>query len=105
MEYKQQGKRIAGFGAAAKGCIFLNSLELDDSVLDFIIDDTDIKQGKFVPGTGIQIVSRDILETENIDIILVLAHNFTDHIVNSLRYQNGFSGTFLTLLPRINIIT
>jgi cyclopropane fatty-acyl-phospholipid synthase-like methyltransferase len=105
LEYKQQGKRIVGFGAAAKGCIFLNSLELDNSVIDFIIDETDIKQGKFVPGTGIQIVSRDILETEDIDIILILAHNFTDHIVNSLKYKNGFSGTFLTLLPRINIIT
>lgn len=105
LQYKQEGKKIAGFGAAAKGCIFLNSIEVDHNILDYIIDDTDIKQGKYIPGTGIEVVSREILNEEHPDVILILAHNFAEHIIKSLRYENGYNGTFLTLLPKIQITT
>lgn len=96
---KNQNKKIYGFGAAAKGCVYLNAMGIDDTVIDFIIDDTDIKQGKYVPGTGIQVVSRDILTKEPPDYILILAHNFADYIVKSL--SSTYSGKFIVLLPEI----
>jgi len=94
-------KVIFGFGAAAKGCIFLNSMGLDYNDIPFIIDDTDLKQGKFVPGTGIEIVSREFLKENQPDYILILAHNFTDYIIESLK--DIYNGKFIVLLPEIKI--
>jgi hypothetical protein len=100
---KQIGGKIVGFGAAAKGCIFLNSAKIDDTILDAIIDDTDLKQGKFVPGTGIQIHSREYLKNNHVDAILILAHNFKDVIIESLR-KDGYTGQFIVLFPTIQTI-
>ena len=99
---KAEGKRIAAFGAAAKGCIFLNAAGINDEQIDFIIDDTDLKQNKFMPGTGLKIVHRDILKTEKIDYLLILTHNFVDYIVESLEGQ--YDGKFIVCLPEISIL-
>lgn len=97
-----KGKSIACFGAAAKGCVFLNSCGIDYHVVKFIIDDTPFKQGKFVPGTGLEVVNRDVLKKEKIDYILILAHNFKDYIINSLRGE--YSGKFIVMFPDIRIL-
>lgn len=99
---KSEDKTIYGFGAAAKGCVFLNALGADYNIIDVVIDDTDIKQNKFIPGTGIQIVSRDILTKTQPDYILILAHNFADYIIKSL--SSVYTGKFIVLLPEIKII-
>lgn len=99
---KADGSNIIGFGAAAKGCIFLNSAKIDDSILDVVIDDTDLKQDKFIPGTGIQIKSREYLKNNKVDYILILAHNFKDVIIESLKDQ--YAGKFIVLFPQIKII-
>lgn len=99
---KREGKKIAGFGAAAKGCIFLNAIGITDEDFEFIIDDTDLKQNKYMPGTGLKIVSRDILKEEKIDVIIILAHNFADYIVKS--FNETFNGEFLVFLPEIKRI-
>lgn len=109
VEYKRfltdlvsQGKKIACFGAAGKGCVFLNSCEIDHTIIDYIIDDTPLKQGKYMPGTGIQVVSREYLDTHKVDYILILAHNFKDYIIESMRPQ--FNGKFLVMYPDIQVI-
>ena len=99
---KNSDKTIYGFGAAAKGCIYLNAMGLTDLHLDYIIDDTDLKQDKFVPGTGIKIVSRDILKEKQPDYILILAHNFADYIIESLK--ESYSGDFIILIPNIKTV-
>lgn len=99
---KAAGSNIVGFGAAAKGCIFLNSANVDHTILDVVIDDTDLKQEKFIPGTGIQIKSREYLKNNKPDYILILAHNFKDVIIESLR-KDGYDGKFIILFPTITI--
>jgi hypothetical protein len=101
-ELKNEGKTIYGFGAAAKGCIYLNAMGITNEQIDYIIDDTDLKQGKFVPGTGIEIVSRDILENNQPDYILILAHNFADYIIESLKLD--FKGKFIILIPETKTV-
>lgn len=93
--------RTVFFGAAAKGCVFLNALQLTiDKMPDtFIIDDTVEKQGLFVPGTGFEIKPRRVLEEEPIDNIIVLAHNFVGYIAPSL--LESFDGSVYTMLPSI----
>jgi hypothetical protein len=93
---------IACFGAAAKGCVFLNSCDLDHNVIKFIVDDTPYKQGKFVPGTGLQIVPRSELKKVKIDYLIILAHNFKDYIIDSLKGE--YSGKYIVMFPDIKII-
>lgn len=93
--------RTVFFGAAAKGCVFLNALGLSiENMPDaFVVDDTPEKQGMFVPGTGFKIVPREKLKEETVDNVVILAHNFARHIASSLR--PSFSGSIYTLLPSI----
>ena len=98
----KQNNKIYGFGAAAKGCIFLNSLAITYKEIPYIIDDTDIKQGKFIPGTGIEVVNREFLKNNQPDYILILAHNFADHIIDSLK--DIYQGKFIMFLPEFKII-
>ncbi|MDD5006562.1 MAG: methyltransferase [Candidatus Omnitrophica bacterium] len=101
-ELSEQDASIACFGAAAKGCVFLNSCGLNYSTIKFIIDDTPFKQGKFVPGTGLEVVSRDVLKSEKIDYMIILAHNFKDYIMNSLK--NQYKGKYIIMFPDIRVI-
>jgi hypothetical protein len=94
---------IIGFGAAAKGCVFLNKLGVDYKTMKYVIDDTKLKQNKYIPGTGIKIVDRDILNKKKIDYIIILSHNFADYIMNSLN-EYGYKGKYVILLPDIKII-
>jgi len=100
---KANGKKLAAFGAAAKGCTFLNVSSIDYKTIDYIVDDTDTKQGKYMPGTGIEIVGRDRLVRDNLicdppDYLIVLAHNFFDYICNSVRPV--FKGKFIKMFPK-----
>ncbi len=96
-------KKVFGFGAAAKGCTFLNYLGLNYRHVPYIIDDTPRKQGLYVPGTGIPIVNRSVIKEENPDYILILAHNFKDHIISSLR-EYGYQNKFIVCFPEFEII-
>lgn len=103
LSLKGKEYKIAGFGAAAKGCIYLNAAQIDFNQIDYVIDDTYIKQGKFIPGTGIEIVSREKLKTNPVDYIVILAHNFSDYIIKLLK-QDGYKGKFIVFLPEIKEI-
>lgn len=96
-------KPIACFGAAAKGCVYLNCINLNNK-FKYVIDDTREKQNKYIPGTSLKVVSREILKKDNIDYILILAHNFKDYIIKSLK-QYGYKGKFIIMLPEIRIIS
>lgn len=102
LDLKLENKKIVAFGAAAKGCIFLNAINLTDKEIDYIIDDTDIKQEKYMPGTGLKIVSRENIDYSEIDYILILAHNFSDFIIDS--FKDSYKGKFITFLPNIKIL-
>ena len=93
--------KTAFFAAAAKGCVFLNSLGLNINNMpdSYVIDDTVEKQGLFFPGTGLQIHGRKMLKEQPVDNIIILAHNFKDYIIDSLRGE--YQGKVITMLPTI----
>jgi hypothetical protein len=94
--------RTVFFGAAAKGCVFLDALGLtiESQPSSFVVDDTPCKQGKFVPGAGFEIRPRRALADEHVDNVIVLAHNFGHYIAGSLR-NDGFQGKIYTCLPTV----
>lgn len=96
------GSEIFGFGAAAKGCVFLNSCNINQDQISFVIDDTPFKQHKYIPGTGIEVISREILKTYQPEYILILAHNFRDYIIKSL--EGLYHGKYIIMFPDIKIL-
>jgi SAM-dependent methyltransferase len=91
---------VAGYGAAAKGCVYLNATRCFTR-LSCVVDDTPEKQGKFIPGTRLKIVSRDYLRAAQPRYVLVLAHNFADFIAQKLR--PSYRGDIITMLPQVRI--
>jgi len=93
--------RTAFFGAAAKGCVYLNALGLNCNTVPggYIIDDTPSKQDLYVGGTGFQIKNREFLYEDQPDNLIVLAHNFRECIETSLRPQ--YRGRIITMFPDI----
>jgi len=99
---KLEGK-TAFFGAAAKGCVYLNALGVNSNqfIDSYIIDDTKSKQNMFMPGTGFEILDREILYKHQPDNLIVLAHNFKDYITKSLRPH--YKGKIITMFPTLQI--
>lgn len=66
-----------------------------------MVDDTKNKQGMFVPGTGFKVVTRDKLYQDQPEYLIILAHNFKDYIIQSLRPD--YRGNIITMLPSVQI--
>lgn len=77
------GQAVAGYGAPAKATTLLNFCGLDNRFISFVIDSTTAKQGRFIPGTGIPIVSPREANMAGIKSMLLLAHNYAGTIINN----------------------
>ena len=103
-KYRHQGYKLVGYGAAAKGNTLLNYTGID---LDFIIDDSELKQGRFTPGRHIPIVARNYIQSfERAHIAwLPLAWNFHDEIVSKIKAcRNTRDDVFIRYFPNVETI-
>ena len=102
---KAEGKRIAAYGAAAKGTIMLNFLDLNSRVIEYAVDRNTYKQGKFIPGVRVPIDVPERMTTDRPDYMVILAWNFRDEII---RQQQDFlksGGKFVVPIPDLEIIS
>lgn len=103
-QLKEHGARIAAFGASAKGNTLLNACRLNSATIDYIVDDTPEKIGKFSPGTGIPIVDRSPLEENPPDFLVILAWNFAREIIESAADFRRSGGKFIVPVPKVEIV-
>ena len=101
---KKEGKSVAGYGAPAKATTLLNFLGLDNNKIEYAIDRSPLKQGLFIPGTGIEIKSPQILNETNPDYLILFAWNFKEEIMNQLSSYTEKGGKFIIPLPNLDII-
>lgn len=101
-ELHREGKSIAVVSTPAKGNTLLNYTGIG-RYIDFATDRSKLKQGRFLPGTGIEVFSDDELIKRQPDFALVLAWNFFPEITENVR-KAGFKGKFIRPLPKIEII-
>lgn len=100
IEQKQQGKRIAAYGAAAKGNTLLNYLGIKNDIIEKVYDAAPSKQNQFLPGSHIPILPPEHLIQNPPDILIILPWNIADEILNL--YQPQLKNTdFYRLLPEI----
>ena len=100
---KFEGKKVVAFGASAKGNTLLNYTQTTTDTIDYIIDETPEKIGKYSAGTGIPIYGLDILKTDTPDYIVILAWNFKEVIIKKL-IDFGYEGKFIIPIPKFEII-
>ncbi len=103
-DLKRQGKRIAAYGAAAKGSTLLNYFGIGADVIDFVADRSTYKQGKLMPGVHIPIVAPERLLRDQPDYVLLLVWNFADEVMAQQREYRGKGGRFIVPVPQVTIV-
>ena len=103
-ELKSDGKKIAGYGAAAKASTLLSYCGIKSDTLDYIADKNPLKQALYTPGTHIPVVpTKKILETK-LDYLLILAWNMADEIIQQQKEFQKRGGKFIIPLPDPKIV-
>jgi len=103
IQAKRSGKRIAGYGAPGKGNTLLNYCGIRTDFLDFTVDRNPYKQGKFLPGTHIPILTPDKLVEAKPDYILILPWNFKDEIMKQMAVIREWGGKFVVPIPSAKV--
>lgn len=101
---RREGKRVAAYGAPAKGNTLLNFCGIRTDYLDFTVDRSPVKQGKFLPGTHIPILAPEALARSQPDYILILPWNLRDEIISQLSHVRDWGGRFVVAIPELEII-
>ena len=100
-EIRGRGERVAGFGAPAKLTTLMHEFGLDRQTIDFIVDDSAWKQGRFTPGTHIPVVASSELGARKPAWCVVFAWNFADSIVKKQAAYLAGGGHFIVPLPEL----
>ena len=101
---KAQGKRVAGFGAPAKATTLMHHFGLGKDQIEFIVDDSPLKQGLYTPGLHVPVLPPRALEERRPDYLLILAWNFAPSIVQKNRRFVDEGGRFIVPLPKVEMI-
>lgn len=101
---KGEGRRLAAYGAAAKGSTLLNYVGIGNDVLDFVVDRSPHKQGLFMPGVHLPVHSPTRLLEVLPDYVLLLAWNFADEIIGQQGEYRGKGGRFIVPVPEARIV-
>ena len=100
---KTEGKTIAGFGAPAKATTLMHQFGLDLETIDFIVDDSPLKQGLFSPGLHVPILPTQEVYERNPDYLLILAWNFAEPIMANHAAFHERGGRFIIPVPKVEI--
>ena len=99
-----KGARIAAYGAAAKGNTILNYCGVKHDLIDFVVDISPYKQGKYLPGAHIPVVNEDELRNQKPEYILILPWNIKNEIMEQLAYVKEWDAKFVIAIPELKII-
>lgn len=99
----KKGKRIAAYGAAAKGNTFLNYAGIKADLIEFVCDAAESKQHKYLPGSHIPILPPSALKAHQVDWVIVFPWNLINEIKQSHAYIADWGGKFVTAIPQLTI--
>lgn len=104
IEQKRSGRRVAAYGAAAKGCTLLNYAGIKPDLLPYVCDAAPSKQGKCLPGTHILIEHPDALRERKPDIVLILPWNIQAEVMQQMAHIREWGGVFAVAVPSITVL-
>lgn len=104
LEAKRHGKRVAAYGAAAKGNTLMNFAGVRPDLISFVVDRNPVKQGKYMPGSRVPIVAEAVLREERPDYVVILPWNLRNEVMQQLDYVQGWGGRLVTAVPALQVM-
>jgi hypothetical protein len=104
LQAKKDNKTVAAYGAAAKGNTLLNYAGVKSDLVDFVVDMSPYKQGKYLPASHIPIVDEVMIAKLKPDYILILPWNLKDEIIEQLKYIREWGAKFVVAVPNLQIL-
>ena len=101
---RKDGKRLAAYGAAAKGNTLLNFCGIGADDLPYVVDVSPHKQGRYLPGSHIPVKPVEYLREDRPDYVLILPWNLREEIVADHGYIRDWGGRFVVAVPQIEIV-
>lgn len=101
---KEQGKSVVGYGAPAKGNTLLNYCEVGKEFIDYTVDLSPHKQGRFLPGSHLPIHSPEMIGRTKPDYLLILPWNLKEEIMQQMASIKDWGGKFVTPIPEVEVI-
>ena len=101
IEQKKAGKKVAAYGAAAKGNTLLNYCGVKADLVDFVVDANPHKQNKFLPASHIPVMNEDYLQAAKPDYVIILPWNLKEEITEQLSYIREWGGQFAVPIPSV----
>lgn len=104
LQAKKEGKKVVGYGAAAKGNTLLSYAGVKNDLIEFVVDKSPHKQGKYLPASHIQIVSEEKISALKPEYILILPWNIKDEVMRQLFYVKKWDCKLVVAVPFLNIM-
>jgi hypothetical protein len=104
IETREAGKSIAAYGAPAKGNTLLNYCGVRTDFLDYTVDRSPHKQGRYLPGVRIPIHGPDRLRETKPDYVLILPWNLKEEIVEQMADVRSWGGRFVVAIPEVRVL-
>jgi 2-polyprenyl-3-methyl-5-hydroxy-6-metoxy-1,4-benzoquinol methylase len=105
IDAKNQGKTIVGYGAPAKGNTLLNYCGVGTDFIDYTVDRSPHKQGMYLPGTHIPILSPDQIRETKPDYVLILPWNLREEIATQMAFIREWGGQFVVPIPEVQVFS
>jgi len=99
----KEGKKVAAYGAAAKGNTLLNYCGVKNDLIEYVVDANPHKQNKYLPASHIPIVNEDHLKANRPDYVIILPWNLEVEISNQLSYIKDWGGQFVIPIPQLQL--
>lgn len=103
LQAKKSDKKVVAYGAAAKGNTLMNYAGVKSDLIRFVVDKNPAKQGKFMPGSRIPILTEEFIQQNQPDYVVILPWNIQDEVVSQLAYIRSWGGQFVTAVPNLKI--
>lgn len=103
LEQQQAKKKVIAYGAAAKGNTLLNYCGIKKDLIQFVVDISSYKQGKYLPGSHIPVVSEEAIRHERPDYIVILPWNLKNEITEQLSYVREWGCKFVVAIPTLTV--
>lgn len=101
IDCKRSGKQVVGYGAAAKGNTLLNYAGVRSDLLGYVVDASPHKQGRYLPGSRIPVVTEARIRESRPDFVVMLPWNLREEITTQLTYIREWGGQFVTTIPQL----
>jgi hypothetical protein len=99
----RQGKKVAGYGAPGKSATLLHYCGIGRDLIEYTVDRSPHKQGRFLPGSHIPIYHPDRIRETKPDYVVILPWNLKDEIMEQLQYIREWGGRFVVPIPEVTI--